>query len=153
MIDISQYRCQIGIFRQKAFNKKFLYKQEYYESASWNRNKSGENILCATKFILKFIVLSVLLSPPAWTTTSPPPHLDTTSCRTVQCADTTRLLASYLAPASTGYDWLVGGVGKRVISHAGGKVGNFWARYLNGNIMGVKGISNIHFNIRSLKFK
>ena len=148
MIDISQHRCTIGIIRQKVFKRKFLYNQKYYETESWNKNQSGENLYRATKFILKFIVLSVLLLPPTWTLSSPP-HLDTTSCRTVQCADTTRLLASCLAPASTGYDWLVGGVGKRVISHAGGKVGNFWARYLNGNIRGVKGINNINFNICS----
>ena len=33
------------------------------------------------------------------------------------------------------------------------KTGNFWARYTNGNIRGGKGIHNMHFNIRSLKFK
>ena len=33
------------------------------------------------------------------------------------------------------------------------KTGNFWARYLHGNTNLRKGIKNMHFNIRSLRYK
>ena len=35
----------------------------------------------------------------------------------------------------------------------GKQTGNFWARYVFGNIINVKGIKNLHFNIRKLKNK
>ena len=155
MNDIVQYRCQIGVFRQKVFSKKFLYKQEYYETASWNRNQSGLKTLNALKFVLKFIVLSVLFTPPAWSTPSTPSHL--TSCSTTPCSwaatDLWLLASTSQVTAGAGYDWAVGGVGTRAILHVGRETGNFWAKYVNGNRGGAKGVHNMHFNIRSLKFK
>ena len=111
MIDIVQYRCQIGLFGQKIFRKKFLFKQDHYEKASWNRSQSGNNTLLTIKFILKFIVLSVLLTPAAWSTPSSS-HL--TSCCTPLCSGAATdpwLLASSQVTAGTGHGWVVGGVG------------------------------------------
>ena len=51
MIDISQYRLQIGIFRQKVFRKKFLFHNEFYETASWNKNKSGDSAFFVAKLL------------------------------------------------------------------------------------------------------
>ena len=150
MIDIVQYRCQIGLFGQKIFSKKFLFKQEFYETASWNKDQSGDIALLSVKFIFKFILLSVLLTPPAW---SSPPHL--TSCCTSLCTGTTTdtwLLASSQVTTGAGYGW-AGGRGIRVALHVGRETGNFWAKYVNGNIRGAKGVHNMHFKIRSLKFK
>ena len=113
MIDIVQYRCQIGLFGQKLFSKKFLFKQEYYDTASWKRNQSGANTLHALKFILKFVILSVLLTPPAWSTPQPS-DARLTTCRASLCtvtADTMWLLASSQVTAVAGYGWAVGGVG------------------------------------------
>ena len=154
MNDIVQYRCRIGVFRQKVYSKKFLYKQEYYETASWNRNQSGVNTLHALKFILKFIILSVLLTPPAWSTLQPSHARLTTCCASLRTGTATamRILASSQVTAGAGYGWAVGGVGIQVVLHVGRETGNFWARYVNGNIRGAKGVHNMHFNIRSLRF-
>ena len=46
-----------------------------------------------------------------------------------------------------------GGVQEKLESRICLKVGNFWARYVNGNIQNKKGITNLHLNIRSLKNK
>ena len=43
--------------------------------------------------------------------------------------------------------------GSRGVMHGGWGTGNFWAKYINGNKGKVKGIHNMHFNIRSLRFK
>ena len=127
MIDIVQYRCQIGLFGQKIFRKKFLFKQDHYEKASWNRSQSGNNTLLTIKFILKFIVLSVLLTPAAWSTPSSS-HL--TSCSTPLCSGAAAdpwLLASSQVTAGTGHGWVVGGVGMgtQVEFHIRRETGNF----------------------------
>ena len=66
MIDIIQYRSQIGLFRQKVFSKKFLFKQNYESIASWNRDFSGKNLFLFSNFIVKLGLLIVFLSPVTW---------------------------------------------------------------------------------------
>ena len=40
-----------------------------------------------------------------------------------------------------------------MLRRAGWETGNFWARYLYSNIYQVKGVHNMHLNMRSLKYK
>ena len=114
MMDIVQYRSRIGLFSQRVFRNKFLYKRQYYEKASWNRNQSGNITLCAIKFVFKFIFLCVLLTPPTGSTT-PPSNL--TRCCTTRCtgtASTTWIQASSLFTTGTRVGWAVGGGGDKV---------------------------------------
>ena len=46
-----------------------------------------------------------------------------------------------------------GGVQEQIECRINLKVGNFWARYINGNSNERKGVKNSHLNIRSLRYK
>ena len=151
MISINQYRSQIGNFRQRIISKKFLQKQESYDRTSCSRNQADQ-IVNVTKLILKLVALAILIGPPsAWRVKpSPPPP----PCSTSQ----SRILHSEgLEIRNRGRlnSWCIVTVGVRgkgtgVLPLLDLQVGNFWAKYINGNI---KGIHNLHFNIRSLKYK
>ena len=64
MIDINQYRCHIGLFRQKLLRKKFLLMQQSYKPF-WNQNQTNVKILFAI-----LLILCLMLYPP-WTGSYP----------------------------------------------------------------------------------
>ena len=88
---------------------------------------------------MKFIVLSVLLLTPSPGPTPPLLTRHSTGCA-VNSTSTTLLVTTCW---SEYYD----------NGEYGGNTGNFWARYLHGNIQKQKGIVNMQFNIISLRFK
>ena len=136
MIDITQYRSRIGLFSQKVYGKKFLS----------NPKKSRDIAVLSTKFIFQLTLLCILTSS-VWL----PLHLDLTNC----CWPHSYTMVTTTATTGTGYCWLLGTGrgGMQVISTVGMERGNFWAKYVNGNRREIKGVHNMHFNIRSLKFK
>ena len=141
MIDIAQYRCRIGQFCQKSSNKKFLYKSYRYEAESTDE-KWGKCVLLSLQVLMK-IVLILLLTSPAWSATSAcVPASSTLHCNYVSLARDR--VTCYYWPVV--YEELYG---------VGEKTGNFWARYVNGNSRnnGRKGIVNMHFIIRHLRYK
>ena len=159
MIDINQYRCHIGLFRQRLCRKKFLSVQQSYKS-SWRKNQAGVKILLAcVKLLFKIILLTVLLGPKLCPVLPPSPPPSYASCPSTDawcslsgCALPWSLSCGSAA-GSNWCDWSLGGVGAGVIIYTGRETGNFWAKYVNGNIRGAKGVHNMHLNIRSLKYK
>ena len=162
MIDIVQYRCQIGRFKQKIFSKKFLSKPEFYTDA--DKNVPGKNIIVMINTALKILVLCALILPPVWPC-SPSYSWCGTSRGVTRCTTsrfttlgTTTAVLAWSLPRTradrrhTATDWL-GEDSSLHILHTGRNIGNFWAKYVHGNIRRDKGIHNMHFNIRSLKFK
>ena len=150
MINISQYRFRIGSFKQRVFRKKFLMHQEFDEIARWNKNRSGVIALLVGKVCFKMIILCVLFSP-AWSAT-PTPGASSTWCPTTAVPLSWSLYSSKQVTINW-TDSLVCSKNIRVGTYTGGGTGNFWARYVYGNISMVKGIHNMHLNIRSLKYK
>ena len=59
MIDIAQYRCRIGRFCQKPFNKKFLYRN-YESEKEKNDVKLGRNVMSCLHVLLKITLILVL---------------------------------------------------------------------------------------------
>ena len=196
MIDINQYRCHIGLFRQRIFRKKFLSRQQPYKSF-WKHNLTGVKILFYGKFIIKLFILCVLIHPPtpcSWsvypsygsgwimpdTVTTPwtrlwqacpscssssdaPRSLTWTrswqtcpSCSSCCCTPGARSVSlswSALARSSSSDSMYWSPGGSTGILQIGWGTGNFWAKYINGNKEKIKGIHNMHFNIRSLRNK
>ena len=141
MVDIAQYRCRIGQFCQKLPNKKFLYRCYQYETVS-DDEKVGRHVLSCAQVLMKIAVILVLTShvwsaAPACASASSITHCD----YTLLTRD--RFTCYHWPLYSRGVVWV------------GDKTGNFWARYVNGNTRGNtgKGIHNMHFNIRHLKYK
>ena len=147
MVDISQYRYQIGLFRQKSFSRKFLLTPEYYRSDSSDR-KVGENVFLVTKTVFKITVLYLLLVPNSWKVLSPPPsHSASSPAILCTVSDTTTPCPAWLFSSphtTTARSWSVGGIGTRYTLHRGRQTGNFWAKYLHGNIRQVQGVHNMH---------
>ena len=160
MIDIVQYRAQIGCFSQQTFRKKFLRSTENVCKSVRNKNKCSEHFMRVISVVLKITVFCVLFlcpappppPPPAWTGRGWPAWCASSSC-TVGSSWTTSVARTqpfhlYYSSRTVWRDNVT--EYKRVL---GVETGNFWARYTNGNIRKDKGIHNIHLNIRSLKFK
>ena len=155
MVDINQYRYQIGLFRQKSFSKKFLFRQEYYRLDEYDRIV-GKNVLLVTQTVLKFIIICLLLIPNSSKYSSPPPsHAASSPATLCAVSDTTTPCSASLSSSytATAWSWAVGGIVTRYILHTGRQIGNFWAKYLHGNIRQVQGVHNMHLNIRSLRNK
>ena len=139
MIDISQYRSRIGQFAQKSSSKKLLSRNCY----NYNENQSSKFLLSSIQGLLKLTVFLVLTSS-IWL---PAPD---------QIPASLPIHSSCSAPVRpTAYSWSLYREGMIATLGAGmgKKTGNFWARYVNGNKRGIKGIHNMHFNIRHLKYK
>ena len=157
MIDITQYRCHIGLFRQRIIRNKFLFKQRYCRKFSRNNNYWKKNAILAAKSIFKIICLSMLFIPQLSPVLPvPPPMYASCPVTATRCTLSGGALSWSLPGRTTAgrnlWDWSEGeGIG--VIPYADYETGNFWAKYVNGNIRGVKGIHNMHLNIRSLKYK
>ena len=151
MIDISQYRLNIGLFKQKVLRKKFLMPQELDETASWNKNESCFFMLCLFKLCFKMIILCMFFFPTL--TATPSPGVSRTCCPTAVVPLSWSLNSRRQVTTSNWTDSLVGRRDNRVGFYTGQGTGNHWARYIYGNISKVKGIHNMHFNIRSLKYK
>ena len=151
MIDISQYRLQIGIFRQKVFRKKFLFHNEFYETASWNKNKSGDSAFFVAKLLFKILIICIFFLP-SWTGCSTP-GVSSSWCPMTAVPLSWSLYSSKVVTTSNWTHSLVCSRDIRVGLYTRRGTGNFWARYVYGNIGQIKGIHNMHFNIRSLKYK
>ena len=136
-MDIVQYRCRIGQFCPKNRRRKYLYRNYSSKSSS---EKTGKSVLSSIQYFLKIITVLVLTSQ-AWLpfiVPSPSCHgsllcvQSQVSSSAIKCHERSVVQASPCTRLGTG---------------------NFWARYINGNDVRVKGIKNIHFNIRSLRYK
>jgi hypothetical protein len=165
MIDINTYRSRIGLFSPKIKARKFVYRRQYYDTFTWNENRSGKNTLLLLQSIFKLILIITLLQP----STSVPERklFNITQGRGYVIRGQTPVSAVCVhSGAVVGHavmeNWWAGGrsvVGwdgsggiqdhfrTEIIDH------NFEARYLYGNIQKQKGILNMHINIRSLRFK
>ena len=156
MVDLVQYRCLIGLFRQKVFNQKFLYKQEYFENQKWNRSPPEEYTPLRIKKSCKLVVICVLLFSLSY-----PPSQGCESSSTAATLSWSWSVYSSLFITTTstssnsdaGRPWSVGGNIGTISLRVEWETGNFWARYLHGNINQVKGVHNMHLNIRSLRYK
>ena len=141
MIDLAQYRCRIGQFCQKLPSKKFLYKSYQYEAESTDE-KLGKYVLSSSQVLMKIVVI-LLLTSHVWSAAPVcVPASSTLHCNYVSLA----------RDSLTCYYWPVVYKGWYGV---GNKTGNFWARYVYGNRRNNerKGIINLHFNIRHLKYK
>ena len=161
MVDILQYRAHIGLFRQKTKNFKFLQVTKFYKAASWNENKSGKLVFNAMKSLLKIFFLSIFLTQ----VSDVYPSLllryragyDSETTISTWCRYSV-LTQSWCRYAVTTYSGLkyrgVCTFATYRTDNCGMYTGNFWARYMHGNEKTkVKGFKNMHFNIRSLKYK
>ena len=155
MIDIVQYRAQIGLFSQKTFRKKYLKSDDFFCKSSRNRNRFSENFMQLLSTVLKIAVFCMMFLPPTQAAHLSPswPAWCVSSSSTVRSSSTTAVAWSQSIHLHFSSDavWRVAWIKYRILY--GIKTGNFWARYINGNIRKDKGIHNIHLNIRSLKFK
>ena len=136
MIDLEQYRSRIGQFCPKSKNKKFLYKRYFSHEDTYNEN-CGKYALSSMQFVVKLTMFLVLTSS-VWSVADSS-VVQRSSCQ-VPCS-------------AIPYSWSLYRVGMVVTMGVGNQTGNFWARYVNGNRINVKGIKNMHFNIRKLKNK
>ena len=162
MIDIVQYRCQIGLFKQKIFSNKFLNRPEYEDRSDWTKMKSGEDVIAEIKTVFKIIILCTIFLPSplscfpySWCVKSCAAQSTTSSCTAGGTTSDMQVssLSHTLSIISTKPGWSAGGAGIIVTLHTSWETGNFWAKYIHGNIMRSKGVHNMHFNIRSLKYK
>ena len=149
MIDINIYRSRIGLFSPKIQNKKFLYRGEYYKQFSWSENKLGKNVLLVINYVMKLVLLLCLLRQDS--------YIETESYLTTRGPGCKLVSGNYSM-----ISWNMSGRGAAgrcivcsgVYNLGGGVVDyNFLARYLYGNIQKIKGILNMHLNIRSLQHK
>ena len=142
MIDLQQYRCSIGQFCQKISSKNFLFSFYKFESES-SHEKLGRQVLSGLLFSMKLLMCIVLTSSVC---------LKSAGGNLRSCSLESDLYHSLGAMDNIG---MVVGMVDRVLWWNMDMLGNFWARYLNGNIQNNtgKGILNIHFNIRHLKYK
>ena len=155
MIDIVQYRAQIGHFSKKTFRKKLLTCREFYYKSRENRKKLVKNIFFAIKATLKIMLVYSLFLYQHLHPHHLPGHgehgqiCEPKGCTTL-CTTTTVLAWTLPCSYSCNLKLPEGGMYILVIDK---ERGNFWARYLHGNIRKDKGVHNLHFNIRSLKLK
>ena len=140
MIDINIYRSRIGRFSPRIKVKPVL-RRQYSEIFSRNINNSGKKTQSFFRFFYKLVIILVLgYSYPA------------------SICDQDGLGPLSLAVQWVGAVNLCGfqqireenhSINSEIINH------NFQARYLKGNIQKqkIKGILNMHLNIRSLRYK
>ena len=119
MIDISQYRFQIGLFRQKVFRKKFFMPQQF-----------DNNTHCLFKSCFKMMILCMFFLPTLTATTSP--GASSTWCPTATVPLSWSLSSRRQVTTSNWTDLLVGSRDNRVGFYTGQGTGNCWARYVYG---------------------
>ena len=140
MIDITQYRSRIGQYCHRSRSRKYLYRGYFYQENTYNET-CGKYTLSSIQSILKLAMFLVLVSP-VW---QPLPVL---------LADSSVLQRSCsVQNMATSHSRSLYRVGMMINTSVGKQTGNFWARYVFGNRINVKGIKNLHFNIRKLKNK
>ena len=144
MTDIVQYRCRIGIFCQKMKSRKLRY---YNSSSSSRSERLGRRTLSVCLVLLRLVTFLVLTSH---VLTPVPVSVPVTATPASPC-----YMAAWpsVDKCEEDEDHCVGLLRNSVRHGYMVGAGNFWARYTYGNIRGVKGIKNIHFNIRSLRYK
>ena len=134
MIDLQQYRITIGHFSPKQKNIKFV---KYFQFQNSLKCRSGQNVMSVLQITLKLVLILVLLYPGCL------PLPNSPSFSNISFPVYKRATVDSLPV----YSVRVGGV----VSVWTG-IGNFGAKYVNGNKK-LKGIYNVHFNIRHLKYK
>ena len=142
MIDIVQHRSRIGLFRQKLKNRKFLYRNYSSDTGI----KQGKETFKCFQALFKICLLIAFLS--AGDGQIPLPVTDQSWQNQSQLVSGVQITASQALlslrpPSATGKIQLE--------YHRRGKKEscNFLAKYKNGN-RNMKGIKNLHLNIRSL---
>ena len=158
MTDINQYRCRIGSFYQYNRNKKIKFMK--YENTCSFSQKTGKMTLGTVQVLMKvFLILFLsLTSCPAsgassLTPWSPSSVIPVSSCShdklcisVLQTTVTPPRKHQQQSPKACPH---LEGLEKKILGKK--QTSNFLAKYVNGNR--VKGILNIHLNIRSLKNK
>ena len=165
MIDINTYRGRIGLFSPKIHENKFLLRRDYYKQASWNENKSGEITLSVMVFVFKmFLLLGLLQHNSLDIKSESSGHgVSMNSLAGWRLGQVCGVVCSTILWAGAGQG-IIGNSGGVVLGYHGTREENFKikteiadqnfeARYKNGNIQKMKGILNMHLNIRSLKYK
>ena len=130
MIDINLYRFRIGTFRQKNKARKFLRKYELTR----NGYSSSENIsrTAITKYIKIILILFLLFGT------------STRELRNIHPCHCQRTSSQHIFKGFETTEFFT----------CSKEVGNFWARYTQGNKQAPRrGIMNMHLNIRSLSHK
>ena len=133
MVDIVQYRCLIGLFRQKVFSRKFLLKQKYYENQNGNQTHPEEYspLPAKIKKSFKLVVICVLLLSPL---NPPSPRCVSTSIAATlpwswsvhsSLATTTITSSSNVGRSGSADENIC-----TMLRRAGWETGNFWARYM-----------------------
>ena len=136
MIDIDLYRIRIGTFSTKKWNKKTILSS--FDNVS--DDKSGVKILSGLQFILKIILIVSFL--PVWYTDV------NLGKQTLDTGDPP--VQHALGHQHLGVD---SPLPRLIRTFSDQLKPNFQARYKYGNIPKMKGLKNIHLNIRSLAQK
>ena len=140
MIDNNTYRIRIGCFNVRTRDRKFLYKDDYDKKRSDEKRKM-KNVINAGQIAWRIVLTLFLLSCVS---------LSLVQQATVEQVDKSiAQCQSMLVVGHMETFFLSASNHQRI--HL--QVGNFWARYVHGNKMERKGITNSHLNIRSLRYK
>ena len=138
-------------------------------AASWNENKSGEIVFNTIKSLLKILILLILMTQvsddyPSLLLRYRSEGCDGGSSPTSALVSTeswyrysvaTQSWCFYTVATQSGFRYRdVCSLATYNTGQHGKYTGNFWARYTYGNArVKVMGFKNMHFNIRSLKYK
>ena len=135
MISIDEYRSRIGQFCPRLKCRKYLYR-DYFNKENNFKGKRRKSAFYAVKSFLRIMLLLVLTL--AWR--AAPYNTHPCSVLLTSCS-----VSSQVRSETT--------EGILVSEVAGGQTGNFWARYIHGNRTNIKGIRNLHLNIRKIRYK
>ena len=139
MISLVEYRSRIGQFCPSLKSRKYLYRDYLYKENSFKESR-GKPVYYLTQSFLRTVLLLLVLTL-AWRAA---PNTHPSSVLLTSCSVTSKV---------TPYSWTVN-TGGIVISRTVGKqLGNFWARYKHGNKTNIKGLKNLHLNIRKIRNK
>ena len=139
MISIEEYRCRIGQFcpslkSRKCLSRNYLYRENIYKESR------GIFTFFAVQSCLKILMLLAVTF--AWQVT--PAHTRSCSVLSISCS---------VADQDTLHGRSVDTEGILVSRRVGKQTGNFWGRYKHGNRENIKGLKNLHFNIRKIRNK
>ena len=139
MISIEEYRCRIGQFcpslkSRKCLSRNYLYRENIYKESR------GIFTFFAVQSCLKIWMLLAVTF--AWQVT--PAHTRSCSVLSISCS---------VADQDTLHGRSVDTEGILVSRRVGKQTGNFWGRYKHGNRESIKGLKNLHFNIRKIRNK
>ena len=147
MIGIEQYRSIIGQYCPKPRSSKYLYRNR---GSFLKVNNRGRWVFNVVQAFLKIVILITSTSVQAptstvWSTSTRSPT-STAWCSVPYFCCT---VPSYVTLHSWSLD------NKELLRSMGvnTQTGNFWAKYKYGNRTKIKGIKNMHLNIRKIRYK